>query len=330
MIVRSFGGLQSYEAGAPFAEPRTVSYTSTAPAGTWTLDLDQYGAMYRTQPAVRTCVDFLARNIAQLGLHVFRRVSDTDRERLADHQLARWLAAPNPGTTRYRLFESTMQDLGIYFAAYWLKVRRTDGELGLVRLPPPSVAVDGWLLPKLFVWTLPSGETMELEAGQVVYFSGYNPDSPVEGLSPLETLRQRLAEEAAANTYREQFWDNAARLEGVIERPAGAPKWTPDQKASFREQWTERYIGHPGQTAVLDEGMTWKSVTANAQESEYINARKLTRAEVASAYHIPHPMVGILDHATFSNIKEQHKQLYQDCLGPWLVMLEEELARQKS
>jgi hypothetical protein len=35
-------------------------------------------------------------------------------------------------------------------------------------------------------------------------------------------------------------------------------------------------------------------------------------------------MAGILDHATFSNVKEQHKQLYQDCLGPWLVMLEEE------
>jgi len=34
-------------------------------------------------------------------------------------------------------------------------------------------------------------------------------------------------------------------------------------------------------------------------------------------------MVGILDHATFSNIKEQHKQLYADCLGPWLEMVSE-------
>jgi hypothetical protein len=44
-----------------------------------------YATIYRMQPNVRTCVDFLGRNLAQLGLHVFKRISDTDRERLTDH-----------------------------------------------------------------------------------------------------------------------------------------------------------------------------------------------------------------------------------------------------
>jgi hypothetical protein len=39
-------------------------------------------------------------------------------------------------------------------------------------------------------------------------------------------------------------------------------------------------------------------------------------------------MVGILDHATFSNIREQHKQLYTDCLGPWLEMIQQEIELQ--
>jgi hypothetical protein len=38
--------------------------------------------------------------------------------------------------------------------------------------------------------------------------------------------------------------------------------------------------------------------------------------------------VGILEHATFSNIKEQHKNLYQDCLGPWFEWLRQEIQRQ--
>jgi len=70
-----------------------------------------------------------------------------------------------------------------------------------------------------------------------------------------------------------------------------------------------------GKTAVLEEGMTWKQASFSARDSEYLAGRKLTREECARAYHIPLPMVGILDHATFSNIKEQHKNLYQDCLG---------------
>jgi hypothetical protein len=36
-------------------------------------------------------------------------------------------------------------------------------------------------------------------------------------------------------------------------------------------------------------------------------------------------MVGILDHATFSNIREQHKNLYQDSLGPWLRMIQDDI-----
>jgi hypothetical protein len=52
-------------------------------------DLTQdYAAIYRTQPAVRTVVDFLARNVGQLSLHTFKRVSETDRKRLRDHPVA--------------------------------------------------------------------------------------------------------------------------------------------------------------------------------------------------------------------------------------------------
>ena len=68
-------------------------------------------------------------------------------------------------------------------------------------------------------------------------------------------------------------------------------------------------------TPVLEDGMTLKPMGFNAKESE-LGARKLSREEVAAEYHVPLPMVGILDHATFSNIREQHKQLSQNCLGP--------------
>jgi HK97 family phage portal protein len=314
--------------------PPPASSLALAPASTspWIYSVGDpylYAALYRTQPEVRTVVDFLARNIAQLGLHVFRRVSDTDRVRLAGHELAAWLKEPNYATTQYRLFETLMQDMGIYFNAYWLKVPLRDpARLGLVRLPPEQMHVEGFLLPSAFVWTLPDGTERRIAPKDLVYFSGYDPCNPLMGLSPLETLRRTLSEESASSDYREAFWRNAARLEGVIERPKEAPRWTPEQKQSFREQWQLRYGGQPGQTAVLEDGMTFKPMSFSARDSELTLSRKLTREECAAAYHVPLPMVGILDHATFSNVKEQHKQLYQDTLGPWLRFLQDELQRQ--
>lgn len=289
-----------------------------------------YAQIYQTQPAVRTVVDFFARNIAQLGLGAFRRVSDTDRVRLgsADHDLPRIIRRPNYATTRYRFIESTVQDIGTYANAYWLKVRAR--ELGLIRLPSGEVSIKGGLLPTGYMWQPTSGEgPKDFAPSEIVHFRLFDPANPSAGFPPLETLRQVLAEAAAAGAYRKQFWDNSGRFESVIERPAGA-RWSDAQRDDFRTQWQE-FAGQgakAGKTPVLEDGMTLKPISFNAKDSQYTEGLKLSREFVAAQFHVPLPMVGILDHATFSNIREQHKQLYQDCLGPWLVMLEEEIELQ--
>lgn len=291
-----------------------------------------YAAIYRTQPNMRVCVDFLARNIAQLGLHVYRRVSDTDRARLMDHQLASLIKRPLPQpakVTRYKLVESLMGDLGIYFNAYWLKLRQGSQLRGLLRVPPQYMTVHGGLQPARYEMVI-GGRMWEFEPDEIVHFYGYNPENPLMGLAPAETLRRVLAEEYEAGRYREGFWQNAARMSGIVQRPIAAPEWSPDARERFMADFAELYNGaeNSGKTAVLEEGMEWKPNAFNAQESEYLAGRKLTREECARAYHIPLPMVGILDHATFSNIKEQHKHLYQDALGPWLAMIEQDIELQ--
>lgn len=292
----------------------------------------EYGALYRRQPQIRTVVSFLARNIAQLGLHTYRRVSDTDRERLTDHPLARILAAPGAKLTRYRLIERLVCDYAIYDAAFWVKVRLDSGELlGVIPVPPPRMEVQGdnWLEPQQFVVHGSKGK-LELDPDQVVHFHGYDPDDLRKGSSPIEALRSMLAEEFEATRSREQMWRNGGRMSGVLKRPADAPKWDPTSRARFGESWRAYTAGggSAGGTPILEDGMEYEQIALDPSKAQYIEARKLTREEVAAAYHIPLPMVGILDHATFSNIREQHQQLYQDTLGPWLTMIQEEIALQ--
>lgn len=322
MIIQSLGTLADMGSSAwyPSTNLRTVKLYDN--------HYYDYAALYKTQTNIRTCVDFLARNIAQLGLHVFERVSDTDRRRLTDDPLALLLAKPNPWTTRYRLIESLMGDLGVYFNAYWLRVI-ADGKPSLLRIPPDLVKVSGYLAPIKYEIDL-GGKIFRPPSDEVVHFRGYNPDDATKGLSPLETLRRILAEEHAMGDYREHFWQNSARMYGVIERPAEAPAWSDTARERFKSEFEALYAGgdNSGKTAILEEGMTWREAMFNAQESEYMAGRKLTREECARAYHIPLPMVGILDHATYSNISEQHRNLYQDSVGPWLAMIEQEIGLQ--
>lgn len=323
MVVNSYGKLATVTSSSPGAYPASSSislynqYRAT------------YGAIYRSQPNVRICVEFLSRNIAQLGLHVFRRKNDTDRERLTDHGLAQALARPNPRTTRYRLLEQTASDFFIYWNAFWVKVR-VPGRLGLVRLPAANMEVLGGLLPERYRWTPVNGAAREFDPSEIVHFRGYDPANPLQGLSPIETLRRTIAEHIAAREYRGSFYQNYARMAGVIERPANAPKWDRVQKELFQENWRQIYAGggNAGKVAVLEDGMTLKEMSYSAEASQLMEGIKFAREEAAAAYHIPLPLVGILEHATFSNIKEQHKHLYQDCLGPPLVMFEEDIELQ--
>lgn len=297
-------------------------------------DLTQdYEAIYRSQPAVRMVVDFLARNIAQLSLHTFRMLSDTDRERLRDHPFTQLMGRPNSSTTPYRLWNETTSDRGIFDRAFWLKTRE-NGQNALVRIPAAKVKLGGdsdWLKPEFFLVKGSRGEA-KLDLSQVVYFRGYNPTDARGGLSPIESLRRILAEEYAAGQMREQTLRNGARLGGYISRPKDAPKWGRAERERFRSGWRGQYQGQTaeqgGGTPVLEDGMTFVSAGQNAVDLQYVEARKLTREEVAAAYFIPPPMVGILDHATFGNIEEQHKMLYQDTLGPWLTEYKQEVELQ--
>jgi HK97 family phage portal protein len=241
------------------------------------------------------------------------------------------LTQPNPATTRYRLIEDLMIDMGVYFNGYWLKTRVDEPQrVGLIRIPPEHMIVKGGLLPTEYLWTLPGGTPEPLPPEAVVHFSGYGGDL-FGGISPLETLRVILEEDIASAEYRSGFWRNAARIDGVITRDPGSPagKYSDTQVASFREQWRAKYTGRDGGgTAVLPPGMDFKPNTFSAKDSEFVTGGKLRREICCAMYHVPLTSLGILEHATFSNMREQRKQLYTECLGPWFEMLSEEFERQ--
>jgi HK97 family phage portal protein len=324
-VVQSEGALVSAHRSSP-----TILSGITMHGG----DTADYATLFREQPNVRLVVGFLARNIAQLGLHAFEKVTAEERRRLAPtHGLSRFIRSPNPYVTRYAFVNAMVHDLGIYDRWHALKLRNQQtGRLVAFRLPPYMVKPIGenWFYPE--AWEIKGSKAkLEVAADQVVTIHGYNPTDDRIGLSPLESLRRVVAEEAAAGHWREQYWNGAARISGVIERPVEAPKWSDTARTRFRSDWQSTYAGNgafAGATPILEEGMAWKAASFSPKDSEYLGARRLSREETAAAYFVSPLFVGILDHANFANVAEQHKHLYQDTLGPRLVDVEEEWERQ--
>jgi HK97 family phage portal protein len=294
-----------------------------------------YAELYRRQPNVRLVTRFLGRNIAQLGLHAYRRLSDTERTRLpGGHPVAELIRQPNPRTTRHRFVRAMVEDLAVFDDAYVLIAKNPidPAKIVLFRLPPQWVQPVGqsWLAADYYRVTTSARGPIDFPAADVVHIHGHNLDDPRQGCSPLEALRLILAEEMASGEWRQQFWSGAARMSGVIERPSGA-RWSDTARARFTDGWTSAFAaggGREGETPILEDGMTYKPAAFSPEEAQYLGARKLSREEVASQYGIPPAFVGILEQTNFANMDEQHVSLYSDTFGPWLDLLTEDLELQ--
>lgn len=309
----------------------TARALSISPAQSMT-----YEVLWRAQPALRTVIGFLARNVAQLGVDPYERLSATDRRKLGvdDHPLAAILERPLPGSkwTKYRLLNQLMHDLCLFDSAYWLKLK-LDGQVrGVVPIPRRLIKPTGksWLTPERYEIRGSRG-AFTVEPEQVVHFHGYDPEDPRDGVPPIEALRQILSEEYAASAYREQLWRNGARVAGYIKRPADAPKWSEGAKARFANGWQAAYSGdgsEAGGTPVLEDGMEFHPAGVTPKDAQYVESRKLTREECAVAYYVQPVLMGLMDGANFGSVTEIHRWLYQDTLAPYLTQIGQDIENQ--
>ena len=290
--------------------------------------------LWREQPYLRTVVTFLARNIAQLGVHTFERVSETDRRRNRTDPMVALLKQPNPQMTTYDLMFTLVADLALYDEAIWIVATDENMPSGWIiqPLPPSWISKRGGgsvFAPEWIEFITPGRpHATRVAVSELLWFHGWNPGEPATPSSPVEALKQILAEQIYSQGYRQQIWQRGGRVGTVLTRPAGS-KWDAKTREKFQRQWQAKYAGMDGAmaggTPILEDGMELKRLGFSSHEDEFIEAAKLSLTIVASVYHVNPTMIGVLDNANFSNVREFRKGLYGDTLGPIISMIEDRL-----
>lgn len=286
--------------------------------------------LWRQQPHLRTVTSFIGRMVATVSLHVYERADDGGRERVRDSYLTELVNRPNESQVMYDFINASVIDLCLFDEFIWLisdDPTRSD-RFRLYRIPPRWVIDARWSDP----WTLDKiavndgrGGRLWIEGDRIIRGHGYSPDAVNRGKTPVDSLRDTLKEQMEAAAYRGQLWKNGPRLGGVITRPQGA-NWDAAARRRFKASWQSQYSGRgsgAGGVPVLEDGMKFESFHLSAQDEQLVEMTKLSLTTVAQVYHINPTMVGVLDNANYSNVREFRKSLYGDSLGPVIKMIEE-------
>jgi HK97 family phage portal protein len=295
-----------------------------------------YAKLFAEQPYIATAVMRMLTWSVRVPLKVYRKKDGGDtRERIQpkQHPLARMVERPwlGKGASQASLVMSLLGPTLIHGNTVH-EVETIGGEewfkpLDWRDLTPLGVdttgELDGWR------WCY-NGYERDIPLSKSVHVAWWSPLGPL-GISPLEQLGITLGIEDAAQRFQRALFGNAARPPSAITSTTDFLTLERPERQSLMDQLRQDiadiYTGpeNAGKPALLPPGLDWKPVGSNAQEAELIQQRQLTREEVAAVYQIPPPMIGILDHATYSNIEVMREMAYTMALGPPLVLIEQTL-----
>lgn len=289
------------------------------------------GELYQTQANLRSVVDFVSRNAAQLGRHVYRPDGEDGRVRVRGTGLDALLKSPNDYQTGFDLFKQLFAELAIYDFHLWVvDTSRKSGGWTITGIP--TEWINGWKadtfgrVTRYRVQPTGSSDWWYINAEDAVVFRGYNPHNFKRGSSAIRSLRSTLQEQINATEFRKQMWKRGGRIGMYLTRPADAPEWSAEGKAKFVQQWKAQWSGggaEAGGTPLLDEGMEMKRVGFNAREEQWAEGAQLALTTVAQAYHVPPAMVGAAGYNSFASVKEFRKMLYTETLGPSVAQVED-------
>ncbi|HOI95032.1 MAG TPA: phage portal protein [Syntrophobacter fumaroxidans] len=278
-------------------------------------------------PAVYACTRILAESISSMPLVLFRQLPNGDRTRAVEHPLNYIMhRKPNPLQTSLEFREYLVACICLRGNAYGY-IERDHGEIIAVwPLHPTRMQVrllEGNVLEYVYS---DKGSTRRFSADEILHLKGLSTDGVI-GLSPLSTLRETFGSSQALQEYSSKFFSNAARPAGVLSHPA---KLGDEAYNRLKKSWNKRHGGseNTGSTVILEEGMTWQSISLTNEDAQMLESRKFTLEEIARCYRIPPHLVGHLDKMSYNNIEQLASEFLTLTLTPWLCRFEQRLDAQ--
>lgn len=278
--------------------------------------------------AVYAAVAAISESVGSLPLDVYRRTDD-GRDKARTHPLYALLHdAPNEWQTALEFREQLQRHILLRGNAYarirWSGAGRVQA---LEPVNPDSVSIlrNPASERLVYEYTDRHGKLQRLTADEMLHIK-FHSDDGVLGRSPIQVARDTLGLALAERTHGAKMFEQGTKLSGVIET---APGTTKEQAAQIRESWAAGQAGvnNHGKTPVLPQGAKYSTVSMTLEDSEWIEARRLSVEEVARLFRVPPVLIGDLREANYSNAVELGRYFVTHTLRRHLVAWEQAINR---
>lgn len=269
--------------------------------------LEAYGSGTTTAiDWVADCMGVIAETAAHAGWHLEdyegntaprNRAEAEKGARLADPWLVQLLEEPNGYQSWEELIELFVIDRYITGDGFIYK-RGEDPQgrpLQLLRLAPQFVDVvpgtHGELVES-YEYKVPGQVAINIPPSKIIHWKGANPHDSHRGAGVIAMGPRVFDGEIALTDTKAAYYENGARLEGVLEAEQAISDST---AAKLRRQFAGIYAGarQAFQVAVLGRGLQYKPIQSDATKAEFGLMSDQSRDRILALFRVPKAMLGI-------------------------------------
>ncbi len=299
------------------AEQRSITYTT--PFGTGT-NVSPDTAL--TFTAVWAAIRLLTESVSSLPISVYRVENNGDKTEAVKESLYSLLKyKPNTYQNKITFFEKIMMDLCVNGNSYvYIERNRLARVTGLYCMNYEDMTI----IQKDNQLFYENGETGQVyDSNDVLHFTGLTTDG-IEGLSPITQCKKAIGWGMAIEEYGNTFFKNGAKLSGVLSTDRSLSETAIDRlRQSFNNTYSQ--LSGSNQTAILEEGLTFKPVGISPDQAQFLASRTFSIEEIARIWNIPPHMLGDLSKSSFNNIEMQSQEFVTYTLLPYLTRIENEM-----
>jgi HK97 family phage portal protein len=291
----------------PYALPVTGGWLS-AEAGAnwnwWQLGYDPINPASRSA-IVEACVSAYSQTVAMCPGDHWRMNDKGGRERVANTALSRILRKPNLYQSISDFMLNLTRSLYVDGNAYALALRNDRYEVSELHLMSPR-----WSRPQVVPQTGDvfynlggnqvisqrlGGGTLLVPQRDVLHVRLHTPNDrypyPLLGESPIAAVAPDIMAGSAIMQQQINFYMNQARPSAVLSTDLQLDK---DQVQALRDRWNEQVKGlQQGGTPILTAGLKVQPWGVAGKDAEIAEVAKLTSQNIALAYRIPLPVLGL-------------------------------------
>lgn len=250
-------------------------------------------ANYGSYVWLRKAIKVLSDNFSALPVNVLRD------GKVIDHPIARLLTGVNDVMSSGDLWQQWLIDMMLGGEEFWELVR--DGAGQYVEIWPrqphqvsviPDAAGRRYRRVAGYKIEDNEGDPYTLPPDECIHFKFYNPANPWRGISPITAVRSSIIIDQLAQSWSRMFLKNSARPDYAIITPQGT---TETERKNLIAQLKQDYGGaeNAHEPIALEEGISdIKILSFPPKDIEWIEQRKLSRAEVAAIMGVPDEIMG--------------------------------------